>query len=78
MSRSSINNQHAKVSIPRAAILKAITRCESVCNPAVIEKRLFSIHVRQLPGAEGKGWVVRVIDKANVDERHEENTNDKS
>jgi hypothetical protein len=36
-----------------------------------------SIHVRQLPATEGNGWVVRVIGKANVDERHRENTNDK-
>jgi hypothetical protein len=67
-----------KLSIPRSAILKGITRCESLCNPAVIEKPLFSIHVRQLPAGEGKGWVVRVIDKADVDKRHKENTNDKS
>jgi hypothetical protein len=54
------------VLIPRAAILEAITRCESVCNPALIEKRLFSIHVRRLPASEGRGWVVRVIDKESI------------
>jgi hypothetical protein len=63
MSRAPITKEDAKGSIPRAAILEAIRRCESVCNPALIEKRLFSIHVRKLPASEGRGWVVRVIDK---------------
>jgi hypothetical protein len=66
MSRAPITKEDAKVSIPRAAILEAITRCERVCNPALIEKRLFSIHVRKLPASEGKGWVVRVIDKEPI------------
>jgi hypothetical protein len=67
MSRTPVTKEDAKRSIPRAAILEAITRCESVCNPALIEKRLFSIHVRKLPTSEGKGWVVRIIDKESVD-----------
>ncbi len=54
------------IPIPCAAIIEAIVRCDSVCNPAVIEKRLFSIHVRQLPASEGKGWVVRIIDKEAI------------
>ena len=66
MSRTPATKEDAKRSIPRAAILEAITRCESVCNPALIEKRLFSIHVRKLPKSEGKGWVVRVIDKEPI------------
>ena len=70
--------KNKKLSVPGAAILKGITRCENLCNPAVIEKRLFSIHVRRLLASGGKGWVIRVIDKANFDERHKENTNGKS
>ena len=66
MAHTAITKEDAKVSIPCAAILEAITRCESVCNPALIEKRLFSIHVRQLPASEGKGWVVKVIDKEPI------------
>jgi hypothetical protein len=62
-----MTKEDTELSIPRVAILEAITRCETVCNPAVIEKRRFSIHVRQLPVAEGKGWVVRVIDKESFD-----------
>jgi hypothetical protein len=68
MSRAPITKEDAKVSIPRAAILEAIARCESVCNPALIEKRLFSVHVRKLPVSEGRGWVVRVIDKESINE----------
>jgi hypothetical protein len=66
MSRTPITKEDAKRSIPRAAILEAITRCESVCNPALIEKRLFSVHVRKLPASGGKGWVVRVINKESI------------
>jgi hypothetical protein len=62
MSRAPITKEDAKVLIPRAAILEAVTRCESVCNPALIDKRRFSVHVRKLPASEGRGWVVRVID----------------
>jgi hypothetical protein len=67
MSHAAMTNEDAKGSIPRAAILEAITRCETVCNPALIEKRRFSVHVRRLAASEGKGWVVRVIDKESVD-----------
>ena len=63
---SPIAQKDRKLSIPHAAILEAIIWCETVCSPAVIEKRLFSIHVRQLPAAEGKGWVVRIIDKESI------------
>ena len=66
MPRKPATKEDAKRSVPRAAILEAITRCESVCNPALIEKRLFSIHVRRLAASEGKGWVVRVIDKEPI------------
>jgi len=66
MCHTAMNKNDGKLSIPRAAILRAIMRCESLCNPAVIEKRLFSIHVRQLPASQGKGWVVRIIDKESI------------
>jgi len=64
--------------LPRATIFAAILRCEIVCNPAVIERDSYAIHVRKLPPADGRGWIVRVIDKSSVIERHEENTNEKS
>jgi hypothetical protein len=63
MPHVAIAKKDRKLSIPHAAIVEAILRCESRCNPAVVEKRLFSIHVRRLPTTEGKGWVVRIIDK---------------
>ncbi len=71
MSRASIAQKDRKLSIPHAAIIEAIIRCESRCNPAVVEKRLFSIHVRQLPASEGKGWVVRIIDKESINKNDE-------
>jgi hypothetical protein len=71
MSHAMIARKDRKLSIPHAAILEAIIRCESVCNPAVIEKRSFSIHVRQLPAGEGKGWVVRIIDKESINKNDE-------
>jgi hypothetical protein len=66
MSRTPVTKEDATGSIPRAAILEAITRCESLSNPAVIDKSRFSIHVRKLPASEGRGWVVRVIDKESI------------
>jgi len=66
MCHTAKTKKDGKLSIPRRAILKAIMRSESLCNPAVIEKRLFSVHVRQLPAGEGKGWVVRIIDKESI------------
>ena len=63
--------------LPRTAILAAILRCELVGNPAVIERDSYAIHVRKLPPADGKGWIVRVIDKSSVIECHGENPNDK-
>jgi len=63
--------KNKKLPVPGAAILKGITRCESLCNPAVIEKRLFSIYVRQLPAGQGKGWVVRIIDKESIGAKDE-------
>ena len=62
-----IAQKDRKLSLPRVAILAAIQRCERLCNPAVVEKRWFSIHVRQLPAGEGRGWVVRIIDKEAMD-----------
>jgi hypothetical protein len=57
MSHTAITKEDTKGSIPRAAILEAITRCESVCNPALIDKRRFSVHVRRLAASDGKaGW----------------------
>lgn len=68
MPHAAIAKKDRKLSIPHAVILEAIMRCESRCSPAVIEKRLFTIHVRQLPAGEGRGWVVRIIDKESLSE----------
>ena len=71
MSHAVIAEKDRKPSIPHAAILEAIQRCERLCNPAVVEKRWFSVHVRQLPASEGKGWVVRIIDKESINKNDE-------
>ena len=68
MSHAVIAEKDRKPSIPHAAILEAIQRCERLCNPAVVENRLFSIHVRQLPASEGK---VRIIDKESINKNDE-------
>jgi hypothetical protein len=64
--------------LPRTAICDGILRCEHVGSPAVVERESYAVHVRKLPAADGRGWVVRVIDKSSVIEHHGENTNDKS
>ena len=40
------------------AIVKAIQRCETVCNPAVVSKPLFSVHVRKVADGLTQSWVV--------------------
>jgi hypothetical protein len=67
MSRAPKAPKDRKLPIPHTAIIEAMIRCESVCNPAVVEKRLYSIHVRRLLAGEGKEWIVRLIDKSQVD-----------
>jgi len=71
MSHAVMAKKDRKLSIPHAAILEAIQRCERLCNPAVVEKRWFSIHVRQLPAGEGKGWVVRITAKESTNKNDE-------
>jgi hypothetical protein len=64
-------------SLPRAAICDGILRCERLGNPAVVERGSYAVHVRKLPAADGRGWVVRVIDKSSLVDPAEENTNTK-
>jgi hypothetical protein len=66
------------MNLPRTAIFDGILRCERVGSPAVVERESYAVYVRKLPAADGRGWVVRVIDKSSVIERYGENTNDKS
>jgi hypothetical protein len=40
------------------AIIAAIKRCELVCNPAVVTRGHFSIHVRKLADGLTHSWVV--------------------
>jgi hypothetical protein len=40
------------------AIVKAIQRCELVCNPAIVSRPLFSIHVRKLAAGLTHSWIV--------------------
>lgn len=51
-------------------ILEAIQRCESVCNPAVLDRRKFSVHVRKVPSTSGKIWTVTYVDKLQMEKLH--------
>lgn len=41
-----------------SAIVAAIKRCELVCNPAVVSRALFSVHVRKLNDGLTQSWMV--------------------
>lgn len=69
-----VYKQSGNICIPRIAIIAAISRCENISNPAVIDKPSFSVHVRKLPAIEGIGWVVRVIHKADFDKKIQNET----
>jgi hypothetical protein len=40
------------------AIVKAIKRCELVCNPAIVTRPRFTIHVRRLSEGPTRSWLV--------------------
>jgi hypothetical protein len=40
------------------AIVAAIQRSELVCNPAIVSRPLFSIHVRKLAAGLTHSWIV--------------------
>jgi len=42
----------------RSAILDAIKRCELVCNPAIVTRPKFTVHVRKLTEGRTHSWVV--------------------
>lgn len=62
---------HKKLIFSYDVLGKAIYRCENISNPAVIEKREYSLHVRKLPASAGTGWIVRVINKADFDKKRQ-------
>lgn len=49
---------NAKKLFLASAIVAAIKRCELVCNPAVVTRAFFSIHVRKLADGLTQSWVV--------------------
>jgi len=59
-----------KYSETERTILEAIQRCESVCNPAVLERRKFSVHVRKASSTSGKIWIVTYVDKLQMEKVH--------
>ena len=55
-----------KFSETERTIIEAIQRCESGRNPAVLERRQFSVHVRKASSTSGKIWVVTYVDKLQM------------
>jgi len=51
----------------RSAILDAIIRCELVCNPAIVTRPKFTIHVRRLTEGPTHSWVVTYSNNALTD-----------
>jgi hypothetical protein len=43
------------------AIVAAIKRCELVCNPAVVIRPTFTIHVRRLSEGPTQSWLVSCV-----------------
>src|SRR5271156_5893278 len=44
-----------------SAIVAAIRRCELVCNPAVVTRPRFTIHVRRLNEGPTRSWLVSCV-----------------
>jgi hypothetical protein len=59
-----------KYSETERTIIEAIQRCELVCNPAVLDRRKFSVHVRKVPSTSGTIWIVRCVDKLEMGKVH--------
>jgi hypothetical protein len=54
-----------------SAIVAAIKRCELVCNPAIVSRSKFTIHVRRLSEGPPRSWLVsysnnKALDDGNV------------
>src|SRR5271156_3400073 len=43
------------------AIVKAIKRCELVCNPAIVTRPRFTVHVRRLSEGPTRSWLVSCV-----------------
>jgi hypothetical protein len=43
------------------AIVAAIKRCELVCNPAIVRRPIFAIHVRRLSDGPTRSWLVSCV-----------------
>jgi hypothetical protein len=56
-----------KYSETERTIIEAIQRCESGCDPAVLDRRKFSVHVRKVPSTSGKTWIVTHVDKLQIE-----------
>src|SRR5271155_2817039 len=61
-----------------SAIAAAIKRCELVCNPAIVTRPRFTIHVRRLSEGPTRSWLVSCVnsdalahgrEKGNYDDR---------
>jgi len=43
------------------SIVKAIERCETVCNPALINKQKYTIYVRKMSDKVQQSWLVILL-----------------
>ena len=44
-----------------SAILAAIKRCDLICNPAIVRRPRFTIHVRRLSEGPTRSWLVSCV-----------------
>jgi hypothetical protein len=44
-----------------SAVIAAIKRCEMVCNPAIVRRPRFTIHVRRLSEGPTRSWLVSCV-----------------
>jgi hypothetical protein len=47
------------------AIVAAIKRCELVCNPAVVIRPTFTIHIRRLSEGPTQSWLVSCVNSGS-------------
>jgi hypothetical protein len=47
---------------PGSAIVAAIKRCELICNPAIVSRPRFTIHVRRMREGPTRSWLVSCSD----------------
>lgn len=57
-----------------SAILAAIKRCELVCNPAILVRPKFTIHVRRMSEGPTRSWLVSCTSNEPLADGNEKGT----